>query len=296
MTPTSTDPLALLNHPSTDTLLQLALEEDLGRGDVTTELMVPESRAGHARILTREDVVVAGLPLLSRVRDLMGATFHIEEAVEDGRTLTAGEVLAEIEGPAGEILSAERLLLNLLQRMTGIATITRHCVKLMANEKVRLLETRKTLPGWRRLDKYAVLMGGGTNHRLGLHDQILAKENHFALSGSQGEDFAHTVAALLAARPEGMLVEIEVESLEQLNSVLALDPTVDIVLLDNMPTDALRRAVSLRDAQGGRPLLEASGGIRPEALREVAATGVDRISMGALTHSVRAPDLTLLFD
>ncbi|HGY91140.1 MAG TPA: carboxylating nicotinate-nucleotide diphosphorylase [Planctomycetes bacterium] len=296
MTPTSTDPLALVNHPSTDALLRLALEEDLGQGDVTTAIMVPANIEGHAQILTREDVVVAGLPLLSRVRDLMGASFHVEEAVEDGQRVLAGGVLARLEGPAGEILSAERLLLNLLQRLTGIATMTRRCVELMGNEKARLLETRKTLPGWRRLDKYAVLMGGGTNHRLGLHDQILAKENHFALAGSTAEDFAQAVVSLLDARPEGMLVEVEVESLEQLTTILTLEPTVDIVLLDNMTIDELRRAVSLRDARGAKPLLEASGGIGPKTLRDVAATGVDRISMGALTHSVRAPDLTLLFD
>ena len=286
------------SSPSVATLIRLALEEDLGSGDVTTEWMVSSDRRARARVLAREPGVFCGLALADRLVELAEADLEIEARVEEGARVADGDVVLSVHGRARDLLTLERTLLNFLQRLGGIATTTRRFVEALKGRPCRLLETRKTVPGWRLLDKYAVLAGGGHNHRRGLYDQVLAKENHFALSAGD-ESMKDAVDRLLTRRPKGMLVEIEVERIEDLRATLSCG--VDIILLDNMTPETLGEAVRVRDEWSrdqGRPgpLLEASGGIDLASIDAVAATGVDRISVGSLTHSTRSLDLSLLID
>jgi nicotinate-nucleotide pyrophosphorylase (carboxylating) len=276
-----------LTDPRTAELVRLALEEDVGSGDATSEALVPAIRRIRAHILTREPCVVCGGEVAAYVFRSVDPAIHCHPLVGDGASAAAGETILRIEGPARGILTAERTALNFVQRLTGIATLTAEYVARVKTYGTAILDTRKTAPGHRALEKYAVRCGGGTNHRAGLHDRILIKDNHRRLWGQAGGDLG---AAVEAARRQSpwLPVEIEVESLEELRAALRGGP--DWVLLDNMSLDLMVRCVA---ECRGRVKTEASGGISLDNVAAVAATGVDAISVGRLTHSARAVDLSL---
>ncbi|MBW3594534.1 MAG: carboxylating nicotinate-nucleotide diphosphorylase [Actinobacteria bacterium] len=269
-----------------EALVERFLEEDIGRGDRTTEAVVPDDVRGRARIEAREAAVIAGVDVARLCFSLLGEVSW-EPFVADGSRVEPGATIVRIEGPLRTILTGERTALNLLQRLSGIATMTRSYVDAVAGTPVDIVDTRKTTPGLRALEKYAVRVGGGSNHRAGLDDGILIKDNHIAAAGSVTE----AVTRALADRPHGLKVEVEVQDLDQLDEALAAG--AEAILLDNMSPDLVSAAVT---RAGGKALLEASGGITLETVAEYAKTGVDLISVGALTHSVRAIDLSLEVD
>jgi nicotinate-nucleotide pyrophosphorylase (carboxylating) len=276
-------------------LVRLALDEDLaGIGDLTSQAIIPAGLPGQAAFVARAPGVIAGLPILPLVFDAVAPGLQVRDLVRDGAAVRAGERLATVAGPMRGLLTGERTALNFLQRLSGVATRTRQFVEAAAGTKAHILDTRKTTPGWRLLEKYAVRCGGGHNHRLGLFDGILIKDNHLAALGSVA---ATITAAVRAARDfsQGRVpLEVEVDTLTQLDEALACRP--DIILLDNMSTADMREAVRRRDAAAPGVLLEASGGIRLERVAEIAATGVDRISIGGLTHSAPALDIALDYE
>jgi nicotinate-nucleotide pyrophosphorylase (carboxylating) len=284
-------------------LLALAVREDLDRvHDWTTVALVREGTLGAALVVAREPGVVAGLPAAEMVVAEYDRGVQWTSLVEEGAWVEAGAAIASLEGAARSLLTAERVLLNVLGHLSGIATLTRRFVAAVAGTKARIYDTRKTTPGWRRLEKYAVRCGGGHNHRGGLYDAVLIKDNHLALGASLGGERFTPAQAVQRAReflggllsPEQaamFIVEVEVDTLAQLAEVLPAGP--DIVLLDNILPAMLREAVALRDRTAPQVELEASGGIRLETVAQVAASGVERISVGALTHAVRAWDVGL---
>jgi nicotinate-nucleotide pyrophosphorylase (carboxylating) len=266
-------------------LIRRALEEDLGRaGDLTSDAVLPPHLVGQAEIVARAEGRLAGLQVALSACRLLDPSMEIEELAADGEDVEAGTVLATVRGPARSLLSAERTALNVLGRLCGIATATRNMVRLVEPHGARIVCTRKTTPGLRVLEKYAVRCGGGHNHRFGLDDAVLIKDNHIALAGGL------KVAVERARRCVGHLVKIEVEvdSLDQLRE--ALDLGVEVVLLDNMSLEMLREAVAMAK---GRAITEASGGINPRTAADIAATGVDLLSVGWLTHSAPALDVAL---
>jgi nicotinate-nucleotide pyrophosphorylase (carboxylating) len=267
-------------------LIAWALAEDLGAGDLTTRAVVPEDAQARARIEQRAPGVVAGLEVARTVFERVDASLRFESRAPEGEWREPG-VLAEISGTAASILAGERVALNFLGRLSGVATLTARYVRAVEGTGARILDTRKTTPGLRELEKAAVRAGGGVSHRSGLYDAILVKENHAALAGGVGE----ATRRALAAAPEGVTVEVECATLEEVEATLAAG--VRRILLDNMAPPELRRAVEL--AAGGAEL-EASGGITLETVRAVAEAGVDYISIGALTHSAPALDVSLLLD
>lgn len=272
-------------------LCRQALAEDIGTGDATTLAVIPEQLAISCSMRTREACVVAGLPVAAAVFHELDARIDVRPQVKEGDRCAAGTILATVCGDARGILTGERAALNFLQRLCGIATVTRQFVDALGETRTRVTDTRKTTPCLRVLEKYAVAVGGGVNHRRGLYDQILIKDNHLALLASQcGSGIRQAIAASRAAYP-GMTVEIEVESLEQLEE--ALTAQADMILLDNMSTGEMIEAVALRDRVYSQALLEASGGIRIERIPEMRAIGLDFISVGALTHSPLAIDIGL---
>jgi nicotinate-nucleotide pyrophosphorylase (carboxylating) len=274
----------LLNSPHLDRLIDLALEEDIGPGDVTTQALIPPELQGEAQIRAKETLVVAGLPVAGRVFHKLDAEIVFAAAVDDGQEVAKGQVLARLTGPVASILTGERVALNFLQRLSGIATFTRQMVAQVGGSTAALVDTRKTTPGWRVLEKYAVRLGGGRNHRLGLYDGVLIKNNHLTAVGSISEAVRQA-----RARAHNLLkIEVEVTDLEGLEE--ALNAGADLILLDNMDDATLRQAVELTR---GRARLEASGSMTKERLTKVAATGVNFISMGALTHSAPAVDIHL---
>ncbi len=260
------------------------LAEDLGRGDVTTLLLVPPDLRGRGKIVAKAPGVLAGIPVAAEVFRLLDAGIRFDPQKGDGDELAPGQVVAELEGPLAAILGAERLALNLLQRLSGIATLTRAYVRAVAGTKAKILDTRKTTPGLRALEKYAVRVGGGQNHRFGLFDGILIKDNHIAAVGGVAE----AVRRAKAGAPHHLKVEVEVRDLAELEA--ALSAGADLILLDNMDEATIREAVRLA---GGRVPLEASGNMTLKRVRGVAEAGVDYISVGALTHSAPALDLSL---
>ncbi len=281
-------------------ILRLAVDEDLGKsGDWTTRALVPGDDEAKARILARQPGTIAGLPAVDPALKEIEPRLRWLPETEDGQLLEHGDCAGQIEGPARGILVAERLVLNLLGRLSGIATLTRQYVDAVAGAKARVYDTRKTTPGWRRLEKYAVRCGGGHNHRTGLFDAVLIKDNHLALGKTRDGSARYTPAeavrrARCFARENGretMIIEVEVDALDQLDDVLPAGP--DIVLLDNMSPAMLREAVARRDASNPAIELEASGGINLKTVGSVAHTGIDRISVGALTHSAVCLDLGL---
>jgi nicotinate-nucleotide pyrophosphorylase (carboxylating) len=270
--------------------VDLALAEDLGvTGDRTSRALIPADQAGRASFVARKPGVVAGLPAAAIVCAAVDPKLTFEPKLEDGVSVERGTTLAIVSGPLRSILAAERTALNFLQRLSGIASLTREYVETATGFPAKILDTRKTTPGWRLLEKYAVRMGGGSNHRMGLYDGILIKDNH--LAGLGGDVQLAVETARSAPGNDWLPVEVEVETLEQLDEALAT--RADIVLLDNMSPDLLREAVKRRDARSPETRLEASGGVNLARVRDIAATGVDRISVGAITHSAPALDIAL---
>ncbi len=281
-------------------IVQRALAEDVGSGDVTSQWILPPEMWVRGHFLAKAQGVLAGLEVVRQVFQQVDERIAFQARMKDGDAISKGDVVATVEGPAASILTAERTALNFLQRMSGIATLTRRYVEAVTGTRAVILDTRKTAPGLRLLDKWAVRLGGGQNHRLGLYDMVLIKDNHIAAAGGitqavervrqrnqQGLcpepfDYAQDV------RVEGLAVEVEVKSLAELEEALALN--VDRIMLDNMNLGEMRRAV---EVTAGRVPLEASGNVTLETAAAIAATGVDYISVGALTHSVKALDISL---
>ncbi|HWP65379.1 MAG TPA: carboxylating nicotinate-nucleotide diphosphorylase [Candidatus Limnocylindria bacterium] len=274
---------SVFDHPQVAALIELALAEDIGAGDRTSLATVPVEARARGRLLAKQRLVVCGVPLLRRVFGRLG-TVEIEVHDAEGSLVEAGRVIAHIDGPARVLLAGERLALNFLQHLAGIATLARRCVDAVAGTSLVVRDTRKTVPGMRLLAKYAVRTGGAQNHRLALDDALLVKDNHLTLSG---RGLAETVAAARAAYPH-LPLEVEVRTLDELRAALEAGP--DLILLDNMALDTIRSAVAL---VAGRVPLEVSGGVRLEDLPAVAGTGVAYVAMGALTHSAAAADISL---
>lgn len=265
-------------------IVAVALAEDLGPGDVTSEVCIPADRWAQGRVLAKQAGVLSGLAVAAECFRQVDPQITLTPGKQDGERFTAGEVLAEVAGPARPLLAAERVALNFLQQLSGIATLTAEFVRRTAGSRARIIDTRKTTPGLRLLEKAAVRHGGGYNHRYALYDGVLIKDNHIAVAGG-------VTAAVQAARakaPHLLRIEVEVTSLDELAEAMAAG--AESALLDNMPPEQMREAVALA---AGRLLLEASGGVRLETVAAIAATGVDLISVGALTHSAPAVDLSL---
>ncbi|MDD4510103.1 MAG: carboxylating nicotinate-nucleotide diphosphorylase, partial [Oscillospiraceae bacterium] len=255
-------------------------------GDITTESCVPETTYIHGYFLAKEDFVVCGLPVLQRVFELVGKAVKVTLRVHDGQRVLKGDILADIEGPARAVLTGERTALNFLQHLSGIATYTAQVVNAVSGTKARITDTRKTTPGLRILEKYAVQVGGGSNHRMGLSDGVLIKDNHIVAAGG----IAAAVAAARSSISHMLKIEVETTNLAEIDE--ALKAHADIIMLDNMTNEQMKQAVL---HIGGRALVEASGNMGDRDLRAVAETGVDLISIGALTHTVRTADISLKF-
>jgi nicotinate-nucleotide pyrophosphorylase (carboxylating) len=265
----------------------VALKEDIGVGDITTDFFVPETLRSSGRILAREKAIVAGVETAAEVFRRVDPTIHTDVVHRDGDQVEPGEAIVEIRGLARSILKGERVALNFLQHLCGIATLTRQFVDAAANPRVKILDTRKTTPGLRELEKAAVLAGGGANHRFGLYDMVLVKDNHLATSSGFSE-FASRIQHLRKKRPN-VRVEVEADHLDQVRAFVEMEG-IDVILLDNMTPAQMREAVALRRRD---VKFEASGGVTLKNIHRIAATNVDYISVGALTHSARAIDLSL---
>ena len=270
-----------------DEVIRNALREDIGAGDVTTRVTVDAATSAQGELLAKEEFLVAGLEVARRLFSLVDAEIRFDTGFRDGMAVAAGQVFALVSGRAVSILQGERVALNFLQRLSGIATLTRQFVKAVEGTKASIVDTRKTTPGLRMLEKYAVRVGGGRNHRFSLADGILIKENHSRAAGG----IAVAVGRALREAPHPLRVEVEVATLEETAEALAAG--ADILLLDNMTPHQVRQAVEL---VAGKALVEVSGGVNLATVRSLAECGVDFISVGALTHSSRAMDISLLFD
>jgi nicotinate-nucleotide pyrophosphorylase (carboxylating) len=273
-------------------LIDLALAEDIGDSDVTSLYFIPEERRACAFVAVRKDGVVSGVGLAARVFRKVDPTLDVEVLIPDGSRVSSGALLIRVEGSARSILTAERTALNFLQRLSGVASLTARYVEEVKGTTTRILDTRKTTPGYRLLEKKAVVDGGGDNHRLGLYDRAMVKDNHLA-SGSALEELQDAIRRLKAEKPT-VEIELEADHLNQVRDFLTLEG-VDHILLDNMTPEQMTAAVILRGDRG-KPQFEASGGVTLEEVREIAATGVDFISVGALTHSAPALDIGLDFE
>ncbi|HOJ48163.1 MAG TPA: carboxylating nicotinate-nucleotide diphosphorylase [Bacillota bacterium] len=269
-----------------DRIIQMSLEEDAPFGDITTNSIVPADRRVSGRFIAKDDGVLCGIDIAQRTFELVGGDFEMVKYFKDGDSIKKGDVIAEISGNARTILTGERTALNLMQRASGIATATAKAVKAVAGTKAHIADTRKTMPGLRLLDKYAVRVGGGVNHRFNLSDGVLIKDNHIAAAGS----IKNAVEAARRHCPHTLKIEVEVENFVQLYE--ALEAKADIIMLDNMSNEDMAKAVQII---GGRAIVEASGNMGEKDLSEVAKTGVDLISIGSLTHSVKSLDISLKF-
>ncbi|GAB6182761.1 carboxylating nicotinate-nucleotide diphosphorylase [Thermodesulfovibrio hydrogeniphilus] len=276
--------------PLVDEILKLSILEDIGNGDITSELIVPENCFAKANIICKQELVLAGMPFVKRLFQILKESYipqsqniEIKEFYRDGDFIKKGEVIASIQANAKLLLAGERIALNLLQRLSGIATLTREFIRKVEGYNVKILDTRKTTPGLRFMEKYAVRIGGGFNHRFALYDAILIKDNHIKIAGSVKE-------ALRKVKDQSVhqKIEIEVKNLEELKE--AIDEGAEIVMLDNFDLDKMRKAVEFAK---DKVLLEVSGGVTLENVREIASTGVDFISSGALTHSAPAVDISM---
>lgn len=272
---------------SLDRIIDNALAEDIHTGDITTQAVVLGNNPASARIIAKEDLVLAGLTVAERVFQRLDDAVSFTACLPEGAHVGKGDLIATVEGLAANLLMGERVALNLLQRLSGIATLTARYVEAVHGTKARIVDTRKTTPGLRELEKYAVRIGGGINHRTGLYDGVLIKENHIVAAGGITEAIRRARAYI----PHTLKIEIETETLAQVDE--ALSAGADIIMLDNMSLADMRSAVS---AIAGHVLVEASGGVNLETVRAIAETGVDIISVGALTHSPRAMDISMLLD
>lgn len=277
----------MLNDYQIDGLIRRALEEDIGTGDVTTNSTVSADRMARGRLIAKEPGVICGLPIFGRVFELLEPGIELNCHAQEGDSVPQGAVVAEISGSARKILTGERVALNFLQHLSGIATRTHEAVILVAGSKAAIVDTRKTTPGLRALEKYAVRIGGGANHRLNLSDGVLIKDNHIRAAGG----ITQAVAAAHQNAAHTLKIEVEVETMGQVEEAIACK--ADIIMLDNMTTGEMTNAVRFIHE---RAIVEASGNMGEKDLKEVAATGVDLISIGALTHSVRALDISLRFE
>jgi nicotinate-nucleotide pyrophosphorylase (carboxylating) len=268
-------------------LIQIALEEDIGTGDVTTTAVLTGAEAGKAKAIAKADIVVAGIDVFREAFLFLDNSMQFTGSCEDGHRVEKGEVLTEISGLLGSLLTAERVALNLFQRMCGIATFTRRYVDEIKGTRAKILDTRKTAPGLRCLDKYAVRIGGGFNHRFGLYDGVLIKDNHIAAA----RGISHALNRVRGRFPHTLKVEIEVKNLQEVEE--ALISGADVIMLDNMTIEDMRKAVA---SVNGKVPLEASGNVTLANVRQIAETGVDFISVGALTHSVPASDISLMIE
>lgn len=278
--------MKITSVPAVSQLIKSALEEDCGNGDVTTVATIPEDACAHGRYIAKEDGVLCGMPVVRAVFDELDPDIKLDVHFEEGQSFKRGDVLAEVCGNARSVLTGERVGLNLLQHMSAVATATSRAVKEVAGYKAKITDTRKTTPGLRYLEKLAVRVGGGTNHRFNLSDGVLIKDNHIVAAGG----ITAAISAARASVPHTLKIEVEVENFEELDE--ALTAGADIIMLDNMSCPDMKKAV---DIVSGRAVLEASGNMGDRDLKEVAATGVDIISIGALTHSVKALDISLKF-
>jgi nicotinate-nucleotide pyrophosphorylase (carboxylating) len=278
---------ALLNTHAVRRLIDLALEEDLGRGDVTTQAVIDAGATATAHLVARQPLVLAGLGICTAVFQRVDAALSVVELAKDGDRLEAGSRAATYSGSAASLLAAERTALNFVQRLSGIATLAKAFVDAAAGSALRIADTRKTTPGFRLLEKYAVRMGGASNHRFDLGSGVLIKDNHVAVAGGVGAAVRRTRGKI----PHGLKIEIEVDTLEQLEE--ALGAGADIVLLDNFSLADIAKAVAITAHYKPKPLLEVSGGVTLEMIANLARTGVDIVSAGALTHSAPAVDLAL---
>ena len=285
-----------LNMAKVRPLIQMAIEEDLGHGDITSELLFRDNTVANATIISREEIVVCGMGVAREILKCYDGKLKLRARVNDGESAHVGSKLGTIEGPLRPMLSAERVMLNFLQRLSGIATTTRKYVNAIQGTKAKIYDTRKTMPGWRILEKYAVLCGGGYNHRIGLYDGILIKDNHLAQLGREFQPKLREIVSQARKLKGAKFVAVEVDHVDdQLNYVLDI-PGIDIVLLDNMGQWQLKHAVEMRNKMRGKnkkPLLEASGNITLSSVSGIAQCGIDRIAVGAITHSARAVDIGL---
>ncbi len=277
----------MIPAPLLDEWLRAALREDVGTGDVTSEMLIPPGLRGKAVLQAKESLVVAGLDVALRAFTLLSGEIRCPARVEDGRKVAPGTVLAHLEGPVRPLLGAERVALNILQHLSGVATLTRKFVEAVEGTGAKILDTRKTLPGMRSLEKYAVRVGGGVNHRSSLSEGILVKENHLAACGGVSE----AVKAIRRNAPHTLRVEVEASTMEEVEEAVAAG--VEVILLDNMSIATIREAVK---RVHGAARLEVSGGVRLENVREMAETGVDAISVGRLTHSAPGVDISMLLE
>jgi len=277
----------VLNQEKLDSIIRHALIEDIGRGDITTQLTIPEDKEIEAVLLVKEETIICGLQVAERTFNIVDKDIKFKSLAREGQSVKSSKVIAKIQGKARSILSAERVALNLLTMLCGIATQTRQYVKRIEPYKTKITDTRKTLPGLRELQKYAVRIGGGYNHRMGLDEMILIKDNHIKVTDGYTR---------LPSVPKGFKIEVEVQNLEEFKHALRFKP--DVIMLDNMNTPDIKKAVKIRDKvifSGHHPKtkLETSGNIDLTNVRRLAETGVDIISIGALTHSVKASDISL---
>ena len=278
--------MSMLTNPLVTQIIAMALNEDVGTGDITTETTIPADKKAFGRFIAKEDMVICGLEVAELVFHTVDKDIEFTAHCKDGDFVQKGFVIAEVTGNARNVLTGERTALNLMQRMTGVATRTNEAVKKVEGTNAKITDTRKTTPGLRILEKYAVRVGGGSNHRFNLADGILIKDNHIAVSGG----ITNAVKNARASAPHTIKIEVEVENKEQL--LEALSAKADIIMLDNMTNEEMAECVKIVD---GRAMLEASGNMGDKDLYAVAQTGVDIISIGALTHSVKAADISLKF-
>ena len=274
----------MLNLRSLDSLIELAFEEDIGIGDITTDATVPSTQKGIGTLLAKSEGIVAGLPVAERVFEKLDSTLTFRRLINDGDTVNVSTPIAEVQGNAKSILIGERTALNFLQRLSGIATLTAQFVAAVADYDTKIVDTRKTAAGWRAVQKYAVRIGGAQNHRFGLYDGVLIKDNHIVAA----DGITNAVQQARQVVPHTAKIEVEVETVEQVDEALKVG--ADILLLDNMPSGIMQRVVQ---EIGDRAITEASGGITLDSVKTVAATGVDFISVGALTHSAMPMDISL---
>lgn len=269
------------------TMIRLALAEDVWTGDVTSAWTIPENQNQHARLIAKEDGVLAGLPIIELVFNELKANVNVVLHKQDGDCVKKGDLIAELSGSTRELLTGERTLLNFIQQLSGVATVAHIFQEALKGGKTKVLDTRKTLPGFRTLQKYAVRVGGGSNHRMGLFDMVLVKDNHIAAAGGVLE----ALEVVKKNNAENLMVEMEVESLEDLKKLL--HKGVDVIMLDNMSNEMMAEALEIIKESGDKVLVEGSGNMTLERAKEIATLGLDYISVGALTHSVKALDISM---